>query len=1331
MPACAANSDAAMSAPSSRANLQIVEDPRSDRRLPEERSEVASPFAEQGASTVNPEGLPSDFSEVAALPWMTSAALRAPRLDLLMPSQNIVNAVRSAPLGPQIHRPLPLVIPGGLGDDSETIVDANVINGVGQMVAFFPDGSGASCTGSLINPRMVIFAAHCINQNHDGTEYVDSSIYGISHGGVPISFSFNSNNRDAVRHWAGRDGNTETQWQTDIDRNIFNSNYVTYHPDVKVSIQSPGVEGDEATEIILNAQQADVAMAVLDTPAARIPTWTLLFSPLKETTHILTTGYGLHGDPVSGMDRESSIDYRRRSAENMIAAYFSPSVGANQAFAFPGLDPEIDAILPGLVEGGWTFANVYWVSFSDPNYGKEGAKTYFDTLGLPAPDSLTQYDFLDNNPFDEEIVTAHEGSAAPGDSGGPMIVDQKFDRPVIAGVLSAGMPFSIPNTTNAIFEKGYFSYGWGYYYQPLALYWDWIAANNSYRYASAQEGNGKWTDPDHWRLNIDPNYAIEGPDGKLVNALPAQAAAGAVDTQDYWGRLCDFKDYCADTAEVRRLVQGGMNVQDAFDSIATPRKTSYSPYTGEIGEASLRLDISSAIGSDPTARIRVAALLKLERTDVAAVLDGIREASALQLIELATTVSPARSPHTTLMPLEIESLDASSNQSDTSSNRLLSSAPTSPVPAPAVRPLPAPTFENGLPGATGFVPMNDDGDATSGRAPRYFDITLSAAGRTSLDIETTIDRLTISGFKSVLDIEKTGALRTLIDTTVAGGNLNIDGRFESVGDLSVLAGVLSGRGKIKAPFVTSVMGVVSPGKIGEIATLEIEGSYIQSSGAILSMDLGENGTSDRLLVRANIAGGTAGDVNLGGALILTPANGAAVRYGNAYNLIQAEGQIAGTFDQVGPLPGVLRPVVSYSGDTVRVTINAASYFTEIDADNPLQHAFATLLDADRTHFDRLTDLFADLDIVDSSIAGTVLERMGPFALQSRVPTFRMQSEALAQIRRERMTRASFDQDAGRLVIEGQPLQLAGAALNPHDITLSPNALAESRQATSSEIKLPENMSAFVVGGYLDGRSEGLLTSLSPRATKTDGWYLSTGIEVGLEPSAFVGASLSYSQGKANAIGGEHQGYLVEGAFYGQVAMPGGFLINAQASVGQYLAKTDRTVALLTQQYNLQSRKTGLTYSVEAAVVRPISVEGLSIQPNARIRVAGLDLGRTREIGGQAALVASQTSFADIQGRAGLDFAGEFASGALQVRPLLTATFVHNFKPVSSDLVAGFAAGAATANFLSGSRDRNWVEMSGGVRIGSPRLSLDLAVDTTVGRSDLRRTTYRGSVTFRF
>ena len=80
-------------------------------------------------------------------------------------------------------------------------------------------------------------------------------------------------------------------------------------------------------------------------------------------------------------------------------------------------------------------------------------------------------------------------------------------------------------------------YGTVSFYQPLYLYWDWIAANNPYHYVAAQSGNGLWTDPTHWVSTLDPAYNILV-GGAVVNGIPTNPGEQKFGTGGDFGQIC-------------------------------------------------------------------------------------------------------------------------------------------------------------------------------------------------------------------------------------------------------------------------------------------------------------------------------------------------------------------------------------------------------------------------------------------------------------------------------------------------------------------------------------------------------------------------------------------------------------------------------------------------------------------------------------------------------------------------------------------------------------------------------------------------------------------------
>ncbi len=351
------------------------------------------------------------------------------------------------------------------------------VTGVGQVTTDQGGGFVGLCTGTLINPRTVIFASHCVNE-------LPADAYGAASGGVGISVGFSPDNFDGLLSWLLGAGGP--QFGTNTALNIYNVEQVWYDPR---SLENPTAQG---------FLEADIALATLDTPAFGIPTWAMLFSPLTQEEHVSIVGYGGAGNGTGG--NTQGIDFRRRAAENMVSF-----LGSLDTVDLALFGPPLD----GLPQ------NLYMTDFDDPNFGTVNA-----------------------NPFDFNIfgggpALPREGVTAGGDSGGPLIVDQKYDRPVVAGVLSGGSRF--------FFGQPGSSYGTTSIYQPLYLFWDAIVANNPYVYASNKAGNADWTDPSHWVQAMDPNYMIDQ-NGQLVNSLPDTPALGVSADGATFGNVCFFED---------------------------------------------------------------------------------------------------------------------------------------------------------------------------------------------------------------------------------------------------------------------------------------------------------------------------------------------------------------------------------------------------------------------------------------------------------------------------------------------------------------------------------------------------------------------------------------------------------------------------------------------------------------------------------------------------------------------------------------------------------------------------------------------------------------------
>jgi subtilase-type serine protease len=418
--------------------------------------------------------------------------------------------------------------------NSPQVLDpAGSINGVGQQIAFIQTGpttAGLSlCSGSLFNPRTVITAAHCVYNNPQHFYGSDTGTGGgvngnfgtggapLSSNGIPLSFGFSSTNRClgvTVNGCAVGTGPYE-QWRdsnftTNEALAIYNANQVWYGRGAQPVALGGG--GEFANQ--------DIAIVTLDTHVRDIPTWTLLFSPLPDATHAIVTGYGGAGVGLSGIGNLAGIDYRRRSAENMIDALMTN----NDWVDSPAINP-----------GNTAFAAhqhaIYWLDFDDPDHDPDNLPAnFFTNTAPPGGRNNGYYDFNGLG----GVTLANEGATAGGDSGGPLIVDQRFDRPVIAGVLTGSWSFN----------GGISTYGQFNVYPPLFQFWEEIVQNNPYIYASAKTGNGDWFDPTHWVQDMDPNYAIIDSNGNLVNSLPDTPQGGADGPVDKFGTLCFLEADC-------------------------------------------------------------------------------------------------------------------------------------------------------------------------------------------------------------------------------------------------------------------------------------------------------------------------------------------------------------------------------------------------------------------------------------------------------------------------------------------------------------------------------------------------------------------------------------------------------------------------------------------------------------------------------------------------------------------------------------------------------------------------------------------------------------------
>ena len=191
-----------------------------------------------------------------------------------------------------------------------------------------------------------------------------------------------------------------------------------------------------------------------------------------------------------------------------------------------------DAIGGGAAQFGALTHPIYWMDFDDPDHDPDNLPPNFLTNVQPGPNPPRNNGYYDFNGLGGPALL-NEGNTAGGDSGGPLIVDQAFSKPVVVGVLTGSWSFN----------GGISTYGSFSVYPPLFQFWQDIVNNNPYKYASALAGSGSWMDPTHWIQDMDPNYGILV-GGALVNSLPNYAQGGADGAVDAFGTVCFLEEDC-------------------------------------------------------------------------------------------------------------------------------------------------------------------------------------------------------------------------------------------------------------------------------------------------------------------------------------------------------------------------------------------------------------------------------------------------------------------------------------------------------------------------------------------------------------------------------------------------------------------------------------------------------------------------------------------------------------------------------------------------------------------------------------------------------------------
>ena len=1178
----------------------------------------------------------------------------------------------------------------------------------GNLYGGGANGIYYNCTGTLVNPRTILTAAHCVT-NEGSTSSEDWGMPGQAPLTKMIGFGV-----DTVKPLL-----------KSINSDVllgYNEGGVALSTDVIIHPSAELTHGNQAFP------WTDTALVAMNEPVANVNPMGMLLSPLSSLTHVVQIGYGSYAVASEGyVENVTPIGTKRLMGENMLGI-----LGSDSDF--------LDGIFPAgapFSDSGYETQVEYYTDFDNPNRPSANAGCTFTGNDINCVNAAAEQniDYFPGGALPREVTTA------PGDLGGPLIADRlgKGVPALVIGNLSGGW---------TLFDTPSDQYGGNgtSFYQPLFAEWQFLIQNDPYKYVGAKVGNGAWEDPTHWVQLQDPNLYIIDSNGNVVTGTPTGAECGVYQTGPKVGTVLgtDINTFNETTSSPYYFPpEGGTCATASGGSSGAPSSVggsvpvSASTTTAKAGTATENSDVSHAQVMLNGSPLVATAKTKLTTSDSATFMSVVTRLHTPQASAPSYPVYPS----------------GSTDPRDYGGNLPQSSTLLGP-------------------GSTNFVPDNTDGTVgTAYTSPaQYFDVRLSQAGTTTLSSYREIDRLTIEG-SAGLSLDENGVLLSNIDIEIYdNAHLHVDGII-GTSDIIADGGVISGNGifVLGASVVPTALsaivignGAITAGGVGSVGTMTVLGNVGVSSGGMMLVDADKNGT-DLLNIYGVLA--------MNGTVTFNSVAGVTPFWHQGGTFAIADTVVTTGMSVPDTLPGVLYPVVSLThgtnSDSLSVTLEAASFTTVFTPTNPDQSTFAGYFDAARSKsYDALSSLYGTLDTLNGTTLGNAFDQLVPNTQRategaggviqntfSSMLLQRLSDLHLAERGDPSQTATGFsvhrpDDIATTLDLganrgwdymnsplgggsfgAAQPL-LSGSSWSGGGAPTSDGVAVDAAQSTSGSL---DGLGGFFSASILNGH-----TNVAGMRDNVDGYAIVTGLDALVDTYTVLGGAFSYSDAKVKlpAAANHSETRAYQGSLYGTWSDPDlNIYFDGFAGYGALSIDLARTAVIGATTYSATAKPSGsqATAGVTGGTVYALD-QNISLYPSIGLEYDSFTIDKYSETGGIIAMSVSQDTTEAMLVRIGTEARGNFvAGGGVTIYPRLRAAVVSDLNDSTGTFQSSFIAvpGSSIAlNKIKG--DTTWFEVGAGfdVNLGGYSM-LRLGYDGTLGRSSGSYGALTGKLDFKF